>query len=71
MALPAAFGLGARFALLSRETLLLGNNVMLVVACGAVLLGIAGLAAVGLLCSGAGGAQVRENPSFWPGAGPS
>ncbi|MDQ2735631.1 MAG: c-type cytochrome biogenesis protein CcmF, partial [Pseudomonadota bacterium] len=32
-------GLGARFALLSRETLLLGNNVMLVVACGAVLLG--------------------------------
>ncbi|MCE9659142.1 MAG: heme lyase CcmF/NrfE family subunit [Burkholderiales bacterium] len=32
-------GLGARFALLSRETLLLGNNVLLVVACGAVLLG--------------------------------
>ncbi|HTJ06424.1 MAG TPA: heme lyase CcmF/NrfE family subunit [Caldimonas sp.] len=32
-------GLGARFALLSRETLLLGNNVLLVSACGAVLLG--------------------------------
>ncbi len=32
-------GLGARFALLSRETLLLTNNVLLVVACGAVLLG--------------------------------
>jgi len=32
-------GLGARFGLLSRETLLLANNVLLVVACGAVLLG--------------------------------
>jgi cytochrome c-type biogenesis protein CcmF len=32
-------GLGARFALLSRETLLLANNVLLVAACGAVLLG--------------------------------
>ncbi len=32
-------GLGARFALVSRESMLLGNNVMLVVACGAVLLG--------------------------------
>jgi len=32
-------GLGARFALLSRETLLLANNVLLVSACGAVLLG--------------------------------
>ena len=32
-------GLGARFGLVSRETLLLGNNVLLVVACGAVLLG--------------------------------
>ncbi len=32
-------GLGARFSLLSRETLLLSNNVLLVVACGAVLLG--------------------------------
>jgi cytochrome c-type biogenesis protein CcmF len=32
-------GLGARFALLSRETLLLANNVLLIVACGAVLLG--------------------------------
>jgi cytochrome c-type biogenesis protein CcmF len=32
-------GLGARFALLSRESLLLGNNVLLVVATGAVLLG--------------------------------
>jgi cytochrome c-type biogenesis protein CcmF len=32
-------GLGARFALLSRETLLLGNNVLLVVACAAVILG--------------------------------
>ena len=32
-------GLGARFGLLSRESLLLGNNVLLVVACGAVLLG--------------------------------
>src|SRR6187455_2645762 len=32
-------GLGARFALLSRETLLLSNNVLLLVACGAVLLG--------------------------------
>jgi cytochrome c-type biogenesis protein CcmF len=32
-------GLGARFSLLSRETLLLGNNVMLVVAMAAVLLG--------------------------------
>jgi cytochrome c-type biogenesis protein CcmF len=32
-------GLGARFGLLSRETLLLGNNVLLVVAMGAVLLG--------------------------------
>ena len=32
-------GLGARFGLLSRETLLLVNNVLLVVACGAVLLG--------------------------------
>ena len=32
-------GLGARFALLSRESLLLSNNVLLVVACGAVLLG--------------------------------
>ena len=32
-------GLGARFAPLSRETLLLGNNVLLLVACAAVLLG--------------------------------
>jgi cytochrome c-type biogenesis protein CcmF len=32
-------GLGARFSLLSRETLLLGNNVLLLVACAAVLLG--------------------------------
>ena len=32
-------GLGARFGLVSRETLLLGNNVLLVVSCGAVLLG--------------------------------
>jgi cytochrome c-type biogenesis protein CcmF len=32
-------GLGARFGLLSRETLLLSNNVLLVVACAAVLLG--------------------------------
>ncbi len=32
-------GLGARFALISRETLLLGNNVLLVVAMAAVLLG--------------------------------
>ncbi len=32
-------GLGARFGLLSRETLLLANNVLLVVACAAVLLG--------------------------------
>jgi cytochrome c-type biogenesis protein CcmF len=32
-------GLGGRFALISRETFLLVNNVMLVVACGAVLLG--------------------------------
>ena len=32
-------GLGARFAFVSRETMLLGNNVLLVVACGAVLLG--------------------------------
>ena len=32
-------GLGGRFSLLSRETLLLVNNVLLVVACGAVLLG--------------------------------
>ena len=35
----AQVGLGARFALLSRETLLLGNNVLLVVAMAAVLLG--------------------------------
>jgi cytochrome c-type biogenesis protein CcmF len=32
-------GLGARFALISRETALLGNNVLLLVAAGAVLLG--------------------------------
>ncbi len=32
-------GLGARFALVSRETALLGNNVLLLVATGAVLLG--------------------------------
>jgi len=32
-------GLGARFSLQSRETLLLGNNVLLLVACAAVLLG--------------------------------
>jgi cytochrome c-type biogenesis protein CcmF len=32
-------GLGARFGLVSRETLLLSNNVLLVVACAAVLLG--------------------------------
>ena len=32
-------GLGARFAMLSRESLLLGNNVLLLVACAAVLLG--------------------------------
>ena len=32
-------GLGGKFALFSRETLLLSNNVLLVVACGAVLLG--------------------------------
>ena len=32
-------GLGARFSVLSRETLLLGNNVLLLVACAAVLLG--------------------------------
>ena len=32
-------GLGGRFALLSRESMLLANNVLLVVACGSVLLG--------------------------------
>ena len=32
-------GMGVRFALLSRETLLLANNVLLVVACAAVMLG--------------------------------
>ena len=32
-------GLGGKFALVSRETFLLANNVLLVVACGAVLLG--------------------------------
>ncbi len=32
-------GLGGRFALISRETFLLTNNVLLVVACGAVMLG--------------------------------
>jgi cytochrome c-type biogenesis protein CcmF len=32
-------GLGQRFGLVSRETMLLGNNVLLVVACAAVLLG--------------------------------
>jgi cytochrome c-type biogenesis protein CcmF len=32
-------GLGTRFELVSRETLLLGNNVLLLVACAAVLLG--------------------------------
>jgi len=32
-------GLGGRFALISRETFLLANNVLLIVACGAVLLG--------------------------------
>jgi cytochrome c-type biogenesis protein CcmF len=32
-------GLGGRFALLSRESLLLTNNVLLVVACASVLLG--------------------------------
>ena len=32
-------GLGARFALVSRETLLLGNNMLFVVTCAAVLLG--------------------------------
>lgn len=32
-------GLGGRFSLISRETFLLGNNVILLVACGAVLLG--------------------------------
>jgi cytochrome c-type biogenesis protein CcmF len=32
-------GLGARFALVSRETFLLANNVLLVVACAAVMLG--------------------------------
>jgi cytochrome c-type biogenesis protein CcmF len=32
-------GLGARFALVSRETMLLANNVLLLVACAAVLLG--------------------------------
>ena len=32
-------GLGERFGLLSRESMLLANNVLLVVACGAVLLG--------------------------------
>ena len=32
-------GLGARFGLLSKETTLLANNVLLLVACGAVLLG--------------------------------
>src|SRR5439155_333298 len=35
----AYYELGWRFALVSRETMLLGNNVLLVVACGAVLLG--------------------------------
>ncbi|NUZ07133.1 heme lyase CcmF/NrfE family subunit [Piscinibacter koreensis] len=34
-----SIGLGARFALISRETFLLANNVLLVVACAAVLLG--------------------------------
>ncbi len=32
-------GLGSRFSLVSKESMLLGNNVMLVVACAAVLLG--------------------------------
>ncbi|MBH9552048.1 heme lyase CcmF/NrfE family subunit [Inhella gelatinilytica] len=35
----ARVGLGAKFSLLSRETTLLANNVMLLAACGAVLLG--------------------------------
>jgi cytochrome c-type biogenesis protein CcmF len=34
-----SFGLGGRFATMSRETLLLANNVLLLAACGAVLLG--------------------------------
>ncbi|MFZ5544275.1 MAG: heme lyase CcmF/NrfE family subunit [Pseudomonadota bacterium] len=54
-------GLGARFALLSRETLLLVNNVLLVVATGAVMLGTL----YPLLLDALGGGKISVGPPYF------
>jgi cytochrome c-type biogenesis protein CcmF len=54
-------GLGARFALVSRETALLGNNVLLLVAAGAVLLGTL----YPLLLDALGGGKISVGPPYF------
>ena len=54
-------GLGARFALLSRETLLLVNNVLLLVATGAVLLGTL----YPLVLDALGGGKISVGPPYF------
>jgi len=54
-------GLGGRFGLVSRETLLLVNNVLLVVACGAVLLGTL----YPLIVDAFGGGKISVGPPYF------
>ena len=54
-------GLGGRFSLFSRETLLLTNNVLLVVACGTVLLGTL----YPLLVDALGGGKLSVGPPYF------
>jgi cytochrome c-type biogenesis protein CcmF len=54
-------GLGGKFGLLSRESFLLGNNVLLVAACGAVLLGTL----YPLLLDALGGGKISVGPPYF------
>ncbi len=54
-------GLGQRFGLLSKESLLLTNNMLLVVACGAVLLGTL----YPLLLDALGGGKISVGPPYF------
>jgi len=54
-------GLGARFELVSRESMLLGNNVMLIVATGTVLLGTL----YPLLLDALGGGKISVGPPYF------
>ncbi len=54
-------GLGGRFSMLSRETLLLTNNVLLIVACGAVLLGTL----YPLIIDGLGMGKISVGPPYF------